>query len=531
MVRKLCGAFILVAVFLSSITGPALAGNKCERDCAMDIGCEREVCDCLVRENMARRAIVRLKVLVKKFPDRAALVALLARAYLADKNPFWSERVLTDFLRRHPDDCPTRAWLAWVHIGQGDLDLAREVLDESGCPRSEAERGRWLLLRAFMAHTEGNGDQTSEFVERASGVDELLPGDENLRLFLRAKTRPGWIEPVALRLELSGGYTSNAKAGSPTDPGTSGSASGLGRLDLFGRFTWPVHPFVRPVIEGGIKGHGISSGQARELSYLELSARPGLMLGSAFPRVFIGYKADLLLLEKEAERYFYEGHRGEIEVEFGNLMLFAGAGRRIFKESGRTRWEFDGGLGGSAAPLSRLRMLLALSMRYYEAEGDPYDQIGGTGLLVARVDLGSGLSARLGASVGIDYFPSSGGERGLLAYGTVEKRLDVLSKLSAGIWSPSWRGVRAGLSYEYSWRATTADEADQDYGLREQRLLLKMRFTFEANPWAPRALPGGDEIAPDYGVAGSSGSGLADERIQDLLRQDESARRGSSCVD
>ncbi len=529
--RKSPGAFILIAVLLFSTAGQAAASNRCERDCVLDFGCEREVCDCLLRDNMARRAVARLKPLVRKFPDQDVLAILLARAYLADKNPFWAERVLSNFLGRHPDDCATRYWLAWLHVGQGDLDLARDVLGQSGCPRVEAERGRWLLLRAFMAHTEGDDEKTSEFVEQASAVDELFPNDENLRLFLRGKTRPGWIEPVALRLELSGGYTSNAKAGSPTDPGRSGPASGLGRLDLFGKFAWPVHPFLRPVVEGGLKGHGISSSQARELSYLELSTRPGVMLGSAFPRVFVGYKADLLLLEKEAERYFYEGHRGEIEVEFGNLMLFAGAGRRIFKESGRTRWEFDGGLGGSAAPMSRLHMLLAFSARYYDAEGDPYDQFGGTGLLVARIDLGSGLHARLGASLGIDYFPSSGGERGQIAYGTDAKRLDVLSKLSAGIWSPAWRGVRAGVSYEYSWRSTTADEAVEDYGFREQRLLLKIRFTLESDPWAPRVLPGGEEMVPDYGVAGSSGSGLADERIQDLLRQDESARRGSSCVE
>ncbi len=528
---KLCAAPILAAVFLFSVSHPAGAENSCERRCAQDFGCEREVCDCLLNKKMARRAITRLKLLLKKFPDQAALAQLLSRAYLADNNPFWAQRVLVDFLGRHPGDCLTRSWLAWLHIGQGDLDLAGDVLDESGCPRGEAERGRWLLLRAFMASAENDDEKMSKLVDQASGVAELLPEDESLRLFLRSKTRPGWMEPLSLRFELSGGYTSNAKAGSPTDPGTSGPASGLGRLDLFAKFTWPAHPFVRPVFEGGLKGHGISSGQARELSYLEMSARPGVMLGAAFPRVFVGYKADLLLLGKETERYFYEGHRGEIEIEFGSLMLFAGAGRRIFQESGRTRWEFDGGLGGSATPLSRLHMLLALSLRFYDAEGDPYDQLGGTGLVVARVNLGSGLYARMGATIGIDYFPFSGGERGLVAYGTEAKRLDVLSKLSAEIWSPAWRGVRAGLSYEYSWRETTADEVVEDYGFHEQRLLLKMRFTFGTDPWAPRVLADSDQTAPDYGLAGSSGSGFSDERIQDLLRQDESARRGSSCVE
>ena len=175
-------------------------------------------------------------------------------------------------------------------------------------------------------------------------------------------------------------------------------------------------------------------------------------------------------------------------------------------------------------------MLAAFSLRYYDAVGDPYDQIGSTGLLVSRINVGAGLVVRLGVTLGVDYYHNSGGELGALAYGTDQKRFDVLTKLSAGLWSPMWMGARAGLSYEFSYRESTADELD-DYDYNEHRLLIKIRWTIDLNPWAPQVVETKGRVALDYGLSEQAGAGLEEERIQDLLRQDEAARRGSSCVD
>ena len=56
---------------------------------------------------------------------------------------------------------------------------------------------------------------------------------------------------------------------------TPAPSSALARLDMFGRFVWPGSRSVRPALEGGVKGHGISAGGASDLSYLGLSVRPG----------------------------------------------------------------------------------------------------------------------------------------------------------------------------------------------------------------------------------------------------------------
>jgi len=514
--------------------GTAVAESTCLRDCAGDLACEVEVLDCLLGEKRTRAAVERLKPLVQEHPDEAGWAALLARAYLADSNPFWAQRTLQQALDRNPDDCGLRARLAWLHIGQGDLDLAREVLDREGCPDDEVQRGRWFLLRAFMADAKED-PQAPWLVDEVQDVDALYPEDARLHRHLRDKLRPGWIQPLHLSLETELGYTSNARAGSPTDPSTEGEGSLLGRMDLFGRFVWPLSGSVRPTLDTGLKGHGLVAEEARNLSYLELAARPGVILGGGYPRLLVGYKADYLVLNQDTElrRRFYEGHRGELEFETETLTAFAGAGRRIFHENGRSRWELDGGLGASLALFDRLHLLLALSLRGYQAVGDPYDLLGATALAVGRLRVGPGLIVRLGLTVSVDGYPNSGGERGKAAYGTDSKRLDVLTKASAGLWGPSWGGLRAGLSYELSWRDSTVDESNsiESYDYIEHRVLLGLRWAFDLNPWAPRVVEPEGHVPIDYGLGAAGGLGMDEERIQDLLRQDEAARRGSSCVD
>ena len=526
----------LLALAVVLLLAPAGAAEElCLKDCAGDIDCEVGVVDCLLTAGRARDAVSHVKPLVKEHPGEPAFAHLLARAYLADKNPYWAQRTLQKAIARDEKDCISRTWLIWVHIQNGNLDLAAEVLKTEGCPEAAADTARWHLLEAFLARTQEDHARAYYSVVKVPDADEIYAEDQRLWLFLRGAEDPGWIEPLSFRLELAGGYTSNSKGGSPTDPGTSGADSALLRMDLFGRLVWPASRLLRPTLEAGLKGHGIAAetGGARKLSYLELHARPGFIFGTKFPRIIMGYKVDYLVLNQDVEikRRFFEAHRGEIEFETGRMTYFAGAGRRIYHENGRTRFEIDGGLGGSFLLFGRARMLAAVSLRYYDAIGDAYDQMGTTGLVVSRIDVGSGLVARLGVTLGVDYYFNSGGKPGSDAFGSIQERFDVLTKLSAGLWSPSWMGARAGLTYDFAYRDSTADEKNNNYDYDEHRLLLKIRWSFDLNPWAPQVVETKGRVALDYGVGEQAGAGLEDERIQDLLRQDEAARRGSSCVD
>lgn len=524
------GRALLVALAVLGVSMANAAEPDCQRPCAGDRACEITVTECLIRAGRPREAVERLKALVKEHPDVPLYARLLARSYLAEDNEVWAERTLQEALAANPDDCTTRSWLAWLQVSVGDFDLARETLDAPGCPNTDAEKARWLLLRAFMAHNEDDAALATVTVTEVPSAGKLFPEDEHLWRFLRRKRQPGWIDPFMIRGELGAGYTSNASAGSPTDPATSGPSSGIGRLDLYGRLLWPTARRWQPTVDGDIKGHGISASEAGDLSYVGLSIRPGVLLGRDFPRLLVAYKADMLLLNEGEKRDFYEGHRGEMEFETGNMMAFLGGGRRFFVESGRTRWELDGGVGRPWNLSRRLGGLLAVSLRYHDAVGDAYTLVGGTGIAMARVGLGRGAYARLGTSVGVDSYFDSGGTRGQLAHGTDEKRFDVLTKLSADLWSPARSGFRVGLGYEFSWNESTADEDAENYEYDEHRVLLKVRWAFDFDPWAPQVFTPEHHVPLAYGIQADE-SGVEDERIQDLLRQDESARRGSSCVE
>ena len=491
----------------------------CVQPCQDKISCEIEVCDCLLRAGRAREAIERLKPLAEKGPVYARL---LARAYLADNNPAWAQRTLKEAIARDPGDCQSRSWLAWVHIGQGFLDLAKETLDQSGCPVAEEDRTRWLLLRAYLARMEENDTTARELMTRAAGSGRIYPEDEALLAILRERADPGWMVPLNLRLDLAGGYTSNSAADSRIDPSTPPDPSGspLGRLEFSGRFVWPVSPGFRPVFEANIWAAGMTADGATDLSYLEISGRPAVIIGRDFPRVLIGYRHDGLFLNQGIHPY-YKGHRAEVELETRHLNAFAGAGRRWFSDEARNRTEFDGGFGGHFLAGRRVRLLLVGSLRYYLAEEEHYNQLGGAGLAVARIDMGSGYSARLGAAGGFDYYPDSAGEFGIRG-----DRFDLLATLSAGLWSPSLGGVRFGLVYDLSWRDSSADTLRRDYDYIEHRIMAKTTINFDWDPWAPGAAETGDHLALSYGLEEDT-AGLFEEKIQDLVRQDELFRRGS----
>ena len=528
--------FISLAATLGLTALPAaLADGECLKRCGQDISCEAEVVDCLIEAERTREAIERLKPLVKERPEQPAYARLLARAYLAEGNAFWAQRTLQAAIESGPSDCQSRSWLAWVHFQQGALELADEVLARPGCPRSSADRGRFKVLRAFIARARDEEKQAAASIEALGRFEQLYPEDERVWRYLRAREDPGWIDPLSLRAELLFGYSSNGTGGSPADvtaAGDSGAGSGLGRLDVFGRLVLPVDRTVRPALEGEVKGHGLSASGARNLSYLDLSARPGVIIGSAFPRLFAGYKANLLLMGLQDKELYYEAHRGELELETAiGLLIFGGAGRRIFREAGRTRTELDGGIGGSLSLLKRLRLLLALSGRYYLAVGDPYHQVGGSALVAARIALGSGFHGRLGITTSLDDYPSSGGELGRDAFGTAEKRFDVLLRLTADAWTPPWHGVRLGLRYEYATRDSTADRIGNNYSYQEHRVFAGLRFNASWDPGAPDVVSSDEHVRLSYGIGEQAGRAVDEERIQDLLRQDEAARAGSSCVE
>ncbi|HOX47294.1 MAG TPA: hypothetical protein PK668_27115 [Myxococcota bacterium] len=477
---------------------------------------------CLLERDGPEAAVEALKALRARGWRLGALERWLAYAYLREGNLAWAVRTLHAAVEREPGDCASRELLAWALSRQGFVDLAREALAGGGCPRTEAGRGRALLLEALWAQAAGDAADGLTLLRQARRARALGPGDRALLRELEAGLDPSRRAPLELRAELQAGYSTNATAGAPSDPGAAGPASGLARMDLGARLELPEPgpAPLRPSLEARLQGNLPFAGEASGYRSLELDLRPGVRLGQGRPSLLVAYQHQKLWLDQQAP-LFSTGHRLELELESGALLYFAGLGRRLMRDAGRTRTELDGGLGGALRPLDWLELLLAGSFRYHAAEEQVWDLWGLTGIASARAALPADLSAQLALTAGLDHYPRSGGEAGRAAFGSVDERLDLFARVGLWLWSPAWLGGRLGAGYELSWRDSSADTVLQDHDFVEHRLLVGLRWSLELDPFAPPEEPGPGAVPLAREAAAVQEAG----RLQELLRQDEFARR------
>jgi hypothetical protein len=508
--------------FAAAVIAQTLPPAEC------DLQCEREAATWLIEHGQPRAAVERLREAIDRFPDDRQLALLLARGYLVEGNLFWAERTLGDALDRRPDDVEIRSWLASVHLRQGDPDLAQADLQSGTVPQDGPTRARWMLLEAMRARLADDDEAFRSALAQASSSGSLFSEDRPTWRLLRRRADPWWFEPIIGTLELSAGGTSNALAGSPTDPGESGDASGLGRLELHSRFAPPSSGRLRPALDLDVVGHGLEEEAYRELSNLQGSIRLGGLLATRGHRLFVGARAEVLLLDQSPSRYS-DAYRVEGELEGASgWVVFGGAGRRSYRDDRRTRWEGDAGFGGPLRLHRSVPVVAGAVVRVADANSPAYDQLGVSVAASAQIVLGSGWTARLAGTVAWEDYPNSGGLEGLLVFGTADKRRDLLGRISFGAWAPAWHGLLPGVECQFARRDSSADERPgYDFSYDELRVVALVRWSFAGDPWAPRAVRDPDHVPLEWGL--ETKRGLGEERILDLLRQDEELRRGSSC--
>ena len=159
------------------------------------------------------------------------------------------------------------------------------------------------------------------------------------------------------------------------------------------------------------------------------------------------------------------------------------------------------------------------------ARHQAFDDRGLTGLLRLRVPLPSDFMIKLRVMGLYDVFPDSAEY-----YDSTRRRRDFLLKVEVGPWTPSWSGFRVGATYTLAHRMSTIDEGLENFDYTDHRFLLQVRWEGSFDPSLPsEASVDDDHLALPYGVGREGDSGL--DRVQDILRQEDSARRGSMCVD
>ena len=481
----------------------------------------------LLARGQDRQAIDLLKQAIARSSLDKSLRLLLARAYLDDGNDFWAIRTLNAAAEAFPDDCTIALWQAWIQIRQGELERAREELS-TACTAWAPDQARRALLSAMLEKQAGAPLAAQANLDQAAAERFAYPEDRAAISRLRTTVDPGFIPPLSGRLDLAAGFTGNALAGSPVDPTTQGNSTSSPMLaaSAFVRLASPHRSWIRPAVDVEARGLGFSADVGRDLSYMMLDARPEIIVGGAGPRMTLAYRYESLLLAG-GDRYgkgpiwFFDAHRGEWELEILRVLtFFGGAGRRTFREQGRTRFELDGGVGSGLPVGSRVHLVAALTGRYHDASNDAWDLYGASLLTSAEVRLPRRWSLRAGMLASADRYPRSAGYFDAAA--PTKARHDLLFKISASAFAPPLAdGVKLGVTYEFSRR----DSSATPYSYDDHRILARAIWSFAIDPWLPHAATPVGHVPLDYGLADAE----AGERVQDLLRQDEAAQRSSSC--
>jgi Flp pilus assembly protein TadD len=395
----------------------------------------------------AAGAVAVLKAAWDDQPDSAAITVALAMAYLAADNPTWAARVLGEHLDYHPEDCDPRFLLAWVHLTAGMPDLAREVLDARRCDGAPELRAREQLLRAYLSHVEGNDDDARRRLERVRRSPRIFAEDRELLAQLTRDLEPARAEPIARgSAELGVGYSSNGLAGSPADlaaPET--AASALLVVDARLRVAARRPTAARPWVEAGLRTQELAATAAQDLSFRTGTVRAGVLLPAGATEVLLALASDATELAggdryDDGPLWFSEAHRAEIELGLGDsLVLFAGGGRRWFRELGRTRTEAEASLGWATSGPFGIRAIGGFSARAHDAQNDAYDLIGASGVSQVWVPIALGLELAATYAVSVDAYPRSAdafaGARG-------SERRDALIRTGLGAWWPRRAPVR-----------------------------------------------------------------------------------------
>ena len=476
-----------------------------------------------------RAAIKILKEAHGEAPTSVRIVRLLSLAYHRSGNDVWALKTLLAHLDKFPKDAQTRTWAAWLLIQSGDLDQAQRLLDQAPDvePVALAERVELLKVLILSLSSEDEKAET-RFEELKNRGERLFPEDRALYRIVASKLHSEVRDPFNVRALAYGGYTTNATQSAPQDTGTDLDASGspVVGLDLLLRFEPWVSPLFRPVGELRTKGFLPTANDARELGNFNLSGRAGVELGKIDAiRLRALYSYELMGISgRMDDGMFMTAHRGELELDISpRLQFFGGSGRRIYQHMPRTRTELDGGLALIFPFEGGWNFTLIYAMRIQFARNEAFDDRGLTGLVRLKVPLPKDAMIKFRVMLLYDTYPHSEEFFG-------KNRRDFMLKSEIGPWTPSFRGWRIGLTYGLTYRDSTIDGVVDNFNYTDNRFLLHVRWQGFFNPTGPRqANTPEDHIPLPYGFESKKDSGL--ERVQDLLREEDSARRGSMCVD
>ena len=473
-----------------------------------------------------RQAVELLKAVVEAGANDREVRLLLAIAYWRSENRFWAIRTLNGLVSDDPRDCESNLWLGWIYLQTVALGEAKAALAAAACDDDPPRLTRKIIMQALVALGQEEADEARRLVRRAVHQPERFEQDEAVLSSLAAY-HLGHRPEVQWRVELSGGYTSNALMGSPDDPALSAKEQGSSFVatDLWLGLDLLPEAWAQIVAEGQMRAQLYGGGDAWPNSFLLFTGRLGLRKTWSSVALTLAYRPESVLFNRddiygEAPLWLYSGHRAEAEVEFGRVLtLFGGYGHRTFRQEVRSRSELDLGVA-TQLPWGPLTFLGALSGRLWLASGEAYDMRGLNAVLDVSYALPHQMRLRAGFGLGAEWYPNS---QGWFDFDGDEGRNELALRGSLAFYSPPWHEGRLMLQYRYSDRWSTLPT----YAFDEHRLVLAAQWRGDASLTRPEQVVAARH---EHLAWPMQSGGHLDERIQDVLRQDEELQRSSSCV-
>jgi hypothetical protein len=463
-------------------------------------------------------------------PDSELIATARADLYLAQDNPFWALKVLTEFVATHPAACEAKTVAARVQIQQANLEQADELLKGEECDAPEALKVRRLLLRAELAELRGHGEQARKFVAVAEGFSSRYEEDDVRLAQLERAYDPYRLPLWTFELDAASGYVSTGLGQAPLEVITPASTQGsaIASLHLRGRVVLPVRPAFRPIAEIEFNGVEQLTSRPRELNLRQPVLRLGALLGRGYPRLQVNYAYELFDFDGSPEsntsgQWFSSAHRGEYRLELGRgLLSFGALGYRSFANHQWSRAESEQGLVKNWTLSSTLGVSSGATLRAYKANFDVFDQLGGTVFLGLTVQAPKGVTLQESVTLAHDHFPASAHYYAP----STDDRTDRLLRVSATVLSPEIWGLRLAASYGY----VSRDSNVAFYDFHDHRALLELHYRMSSDEWRAKRISTEGRVPMHHEKETPKTVELESRSVRDALKQDEELRRGSSCL-
>lgn len=494
-----------------------------------DLSASIEKAEWLVQRGQNEQAVELLRRVAVANPGSEAVAMARAKAYVADKNPFWALKVLGEYILQYPPACAARAMAARVHIEEANLEPADRMLDAPACERAQESKLRFVLLQSELAELRGERGRVSAFVETADGIRRRYVEDDARLTRLLGRLDPYRQPAFVGQIDVGTGWASHGTTTLPIDLPTGHRQTGALLLgtDLAVRWIPIAGKAIRPVAEAEL--HLVQYLDAPEKDFS--SRQPILRLGASFGRgprrSFVAYATDWVILDGGArfpnDAFSYSnGHRLETRTEVGKSFVAHSAfGYRSFWQTERNRRESAIGMAKSFELSDQLRFTMGADSRVYFADRNAYDQVGATGSVGLHIALPKGFSLQESLAVGYDFFPRSAGY-----FAPSDPRLDSIVRVNVGLSSPELLGLRFGLHYGFMQRESNA----QAYDFTDHRGLLTVSWVTDSDRWRVERIAPSGRVTLPYPDDDVHHAAKTKSEIFEIIQRDESQRRGSSCM-